>query len=46
MKLGEIQKLTITRTTDHGLYLSDGAEEVLLPRNEVTADMNIDDEIE
>lgn len=46
MKLGEIQKLTIVRTTDHGLYLSDGAEEVLLPRNEVTADMNIDDEIE
>lgn len=46
MKLGEVQHLIISRQLDHGLYLSDGKEEVLLPRNEVTAEMNKDDEIE
>ncbi len=46
MKLGEFQNLTITRRKEHGLYLSDGNEEVLLPQNEVTPDMKIDENIE
>lgn len=46
MKLGQVQNLTIEKTTKQGLYLSDGDEQVLLPQNEVTPDMMIDDEIE
>ncbi len=46
MKLGEIQNLVVQRRSDHGLYLSDGENEVLLPNKEVTDDMNKDDEIE
>ena len=46
MKLGEVQNLTIARNSDHGLYLSDGKEDVLLPKREVSPDMNINDEIE
>lgn len=45
MKLGEFQKLKIKRQLDQGLYLSDGDTQVLLPNNEVTPDMKIDDEI-
>ena len=39
MKLGEVQNLIISRSSDHGLYLSDGTDQVLLPQNEVTPDM-------
>ncbi len=46
MKLGEVQNLIISRQLDHGTYLSDGEEEVLLPQKEVTAEMKVDDEIE
>lgn len=46
MKLGEIQNLVISRKSDHGLYLSDGNEEVLLPNREVTPNMEENDEIE
>lgn len=46
MKLGEVQNLIISRSSDHGLYLSDGTDQVLLPQNEVTPDMEINDEIE
>lgn len=46
MKLGEVQNLIISRQLDHGSYLSDGEEEVLLPQKEVTTEMKIDDEIE
>lgn len=45
MKLGEVQKLKIERQLDQGLYLSDGDTQVLLPKNEVTSNMKIDDEI-
>ena len=45
MKLGEVQTLKIERQLDQGIYLSDGDTQVLLPKNEVTSDMNINDEI-
>ena len=37
--LGEIQSLTIKRKTEHGLILSDGRDEVLLPQAYVGEDM-------
>lgn len=46
MKLGEYQTLVISRHSDHGLYLSDGKEEVLLPQKEVSPEMSINEEIE
>lgn len=46
MKLGEIQKLKISRKSDYGLYLSDGKDEVLLPNNEVTPEMKKGDDID
>lgn len=46
MKLGKIQKLLVARKTDHGLYLTDEKEEVLLPKGETTPDMKIGSEVE
>lgn len=46
MKLGQVQNLTISKKAEQGLYLSDGDTQVLLPRNETTEKMQIDDEIE
>lgn len=47
MKIGRINKLTISRRTDHGLYLVDDLEdEVLLPKAYVKSDLRVDDEIE
>lgn len=46
MKLGEIQKLKISRKSDYGLYLSDGKDEVLLPNSEVTPEMKKGDDID
>src|SRR5579871_3298460 len=34
MRIGEYQSLKISRATDHGLYLTDSASEVLLPKKE------------
>lgn len=46
MRPGTIQKLQIIKTTDHGVYLSDGSEEkVLLPRKEVPAGARMGDEL-
>lgn len=49
MKLGEVQTLKIIRSTEHGLYLGDDTkdgERVLLPRNQVTKEMKIGDDLE
>jgi len=47
MEIGEINKLTVARTTDNGCYLEDNeGNEVLLPNAYVTNDLNIEDEIE
>jgi predicted RNA-binding protein (virulence factor B family) len=47
MKIGRINKLTISRRTDHGLYLVDDLEdEVLLPKAYVKSNLRVDDEIE
>lgn len=47
MEIGEINKLTVARTTDNGSYLEDNeGNEVLLPNAYVTDDLNIEDEIE
>ena len=35
LKLGEIQKLKIAREVSFGVYLTDGEEEVLLPKKQV-----------
>lgn len=45
MRVGEHQFLKVTRETAHGLYLSDGKEEVLLPRGQVPADYKIGERI-
>lgn len=50
IKLGELQKLTAVRKTEHGFYLKDEADDssltVLLPNNEISPDDNIGDEFE
>lgn len=47
MKTGEIQKLTVSRISDFGLYLTDGGEgEVLLPNRFAKLDMKEGDEVE
>lgn len=47
MKTGEIQKLTVNRISDFGLYLTDGGEgEVLLPNRFAKLDMKEGDEVE
>ncbi|MCR4842685.1 MAG: RNA-binding protein [Eubacterium sp.] len=45
MRLGEKQKLIIKRKVDFGVYLSDGEEEVLLPRKQVPEGASEGDEI-
>ena len=47
MKTGEIQKFTVSRISDFGLYLTDGGEgEVLLPNRFAKLDMKEGDEVE
>lgn len=48
IELGKIQQLKIAQESDYGFYLTDEEEStlVLLPNKFVTADMNLDDEIE
>ncbi len=47
MRTGEIQKLTVSRISDFGLYLTDGGEgEVLLPNRFAKLDMKEGDEVE
>ena len=56
MKLGCTQTLAVVKKTDFGLYLTDiekkdnknrdVSEEILLPKNQVTPDMNLGSEIE
>ncbi len=45
MKLGEIQKLTIEKKVEFGVYLTDGTDKVLLPKKQVPADAKIGDEL-
>ncbi len=47
IKVGEYQSLTIEREMPQGLYLSDGkGNEVLLPRNFVTPEMRLNEQVE
>lgn len=47
INLGEINKLTIVRSTDNGFYLNDDEEnEVLLPNNYIEKGWGIGDEVE
>lgn len=47
MRTGEIQKLTVSRISDFGLYLTDGGEgEVLLPNRFTKLNMKEGDEVE
>ena len=47
INLGEINKLTILRSTDNGFYLIDEEEnEVLLPNNYIEKGWGIGDEVE
>jgi hypothetical protein len=49
IKLGEAQTLEVVSTKEHGVYLSEdnkSNDKILLPRNQVTKDMNIGDPIE
>ncbi len=45
MKLGEIQKLKIEKKVEFGVYLTDGAEKVLLPKKQVPEGAQIGDEV-
>ena len=46
LKLGEIQKLKIAREVSFGVYLTDGEEEVLLPKKQVPEGAGAGDEVE
>ncbi len=46
MELGKLQKLKIKRRVDFGLYLTDGTEEVLLPKKQAPEGAKTDDELE
>ncbi len=46
MKLGELQKLTIEKKVEFGVYLSDGTERVLLPKKQVPEGAKPGDEIQ
>lgn len=50
IKLGEVQTLTVVKTTDFGVYLNiegnSETEKVLLPKNQVPADCKLGDNIE
>ena len=41
MKFGTMQSLTISRMVDFGAYLSDGKEEVLLPKKQIPEDARV-----
>jgi len=43
VRVGEFQNLKIARVAEHGLYLTDGESDVLLPRNQCDSRMRIDD---
>ncbi len=43
MRIGEAQDLRVARETDHGLYLADAEDEVLLPRGQVPRGTGIGD---
>ena len=46
MKLGQVQSLRVAKNTPYGLYLTDGTDEILLPKKETTADMIIGSSVE
>ncbi len=47
LEIGKIQRLTMVKKTDFGVYLSDGSEErVLLPKKQVPSDLRTGDLIE
>ena len=46
MELGKKQLLKVTRKVDFGIYLSDGQEEILLPKNEVPQNIQVDQELD
>ena len=46
LEIGKTQKLEIARETDHGMYLTDGEKEVLLPQKYIPFGVEIGDEIE
>ncbi len=46
LRLGEKQTLTMKRSVDFGVYLTDGKDEVLLPRKQVPDSLKKDDKIE
>ena len=46
MELGKTQLLEVARKVDFGMYLSDGTEEVLLPKNEVPKEVTVGDKLE
>ena len=46
VSLGRFNRLTIVRRTDHGLYLSGGPEDILLPNRYVPDGAEIGDEID
>lgn len=45
MRIGEYQQLEVTRETQNGFYLTDGDNEVLLPRGQCPADIEIGDSL-
>lgn len=46
MRIGEYQTLTVTRDLPHGLYLTDGEQDVLLPNSQSPRDAKPGDTIE
>lgn len=46
LQLGKINTLTVARRADHGLYLSGGPEDILLPNKYVPEGTDIGDEID
>lgn len=46
IRLGEIQTLQVVKQVEFGVYLSDGAEKVLLPKKQVPEQARMGDEIE
>ncbi len=46
LKLGGSNRLTVSRFTDHGAYLSGGPEDILLPRRYVSEQLKVGDEID
>ena len=46
LQLGQMNRLTVVRFTDHGAYLSGGPEDILLPRKYVPEELKTGDEID